>query len=372
MISSIFKATSVDHAIKGSDGLYHYLYKIINKVNGKYYIGVHNTKNINDGYAGSGTILKKAFQKYGEISFDKIILMYYDSKELASQAEANFITAEMLASEDCYNIQPGGRHVPLKTVTCRDIVKGKNVRIPQEEYYTHPERYVSQTKGQIKATDKSGKIFMANIDDPRFKTGEIWDYVKQFLKNTFPARVVATGQNIRVHKDDPRLLTGEVEHIQKGRVKVIKDNEVRVIEKKHLQSYLNSGWELGGGFKGIKRGPSKCIGRCHVWKGADVLVIRKSDLDKYLADGWSRGNGPTTTLIYNDSECRRIPLSDLDKYLADGWKRGNPRKPVAGKISIHKGSQRKFINPNDLDKYLADGWSRGLNHCKQRKTTPGS
>lgn len=366
MISSIFKSIPVTQATPGSDGLYHYLYKVINKVNGKYYIGVHNTKNINDGYAGSGTLLKKAFQKYGEIAFDRVILMYYDSKELASQAEANFITAEMLASDDCYNIQPGGRHVPLKTVACYDIVECKNVRIAQEEFYAHPERYEGHTKGQIKATDASGKIFMAYIDDPRFKTGEIWDYVKQFVKDTFPARVVATGQNIRVHKDDPRLLTGEVAHIQKGRIKVIKDGELRVIEKKHLQSYLDSGWKQGGGFKGIKRGPSKCIGRCHIWKGAEVLVIQKSELDQYLTEGWKRGNGPTTTLIYKDSECKRIPLTELDKYIECGWKRGNPNKSVAGKISVHKGTQRKFINPDELNQYLKDGWSRGLNHCKHQ------
>lgn len=365
MISSIFKSKMVEHAICGSDGLYHYLYKIVNKVNGKYYIGVHNTKNINDGYAGSGTILKKAFQKYGEISFDRIILMFFDSKESASQAEAKVITPEMLASPNCYNVQPGGRHVPLKTVTCRDILENKNVRIPREEYYAHPERYVSHTKGQIKATDSTGKIFMAYTDDPRFKTGEIWDYVKQFVKDTFPARIVATGQTIRVRKDDPRILTGEVVHIQKGRIKVIKDGEIRVIEKKHVQSYLDSGWEKGGGLKGIKRGPSKCIGKCHIWKDDQVLVVEKPELEQYITDGWKRGNGPRTTLIYKNNECKRIPLTKLDQYLADGWMHGNPTKSMVGRIAIHKGDRRKFIMPAELDQYLADGWKHGLNHCKR-------
>ena len=346
--------------IVGDDNRFHYIYKMINTINGKYYIGLHSTKDLNDGYCGSGQALMKAYKKHGYEPFVKLVLSFHNNMIELEQAEAGIVTEEVINDPNCYNINCGGGHHPVRTVTCRDIVEGKNVRIPQEEYYAHPERYVSQTKGQIKATDESGKIFMANIDDPRFKTGEIWDYVKQFLKNTFPARMVATGQNIRVHKDDPRLLTGEVVHIQKGRIKVMKGNEIRAIEKKYLQSYLDSGWELGCGLKGIKRGPSKCIGRCHVWRGTDVLVIQKSDLDKYLADGWKRGNGPTTTLIYNDSECRRIPLSDLDKYLADGWKRGNPCKSVAGKISIHKGSQRKFINPVDLGQYIMDGWSRGF------------
>lgn len=362
MNSSIFKKTPILDAVRGQDGMYHYLYKIFNKANGKYYIGVHNTTNINDGYAGSGTILQKAFKKYGEISFERHILEYFNTLEEASAAEATHITPEMLASEDCYNVQPGGRHVPLKTVTCRDLHLNKNVRVSQEEYYAHPERYSSHTKGQIKATDSTGKIFMANIDDPRFKTGEIWDYVKQFLKNTFPARIVATGQNIRAHINDPRILTGEIVAASKGWIKIHRNGEVRTIDPKHLKSFLDSGWERGGGLKGIKRGPSKVAGRCHIWKNDKVLIVMKNELDKYLSDGWRRGNGPRTTLVHRDSECRRVQVTELDKYLSDGWRHGNPVKSCAGKIAVHKKSERKFIRPDELDKYLSEGWQRGLVH----------
>ena len=43
----------------------HYtIYKITNKINNKFYIGMHQTKKLDDGYMGSGKRLKLAIKKY--------------------------------------------------------------------------------------------------------------------------------------------------------------------------------------------------------------------------------------------------------------------------------------------------------------------
>lgn len=49
-----------------------YIYKITNKINGKWYIGKHNGTDPN--YFGSGKLLKQAVEKYGKDNFDRIIL----------------------------------------------------------------------------------------------------------------------------------------------------------------------------------------------------------------------------------------------------------------------------------------------------------
>ena len=43
----------------GEDEKYFYLYKVTNMINGKIYIGVHSTDNLNDSYMGSGVALHR-------------------------------------------------------------------------------------------------------------------------------------------------------------------------------------------------------------------------------------------------------------------------------------------------------------------------
>ena len=48
---------------------YHFLYKTTNLINGKYYYGMHSTYKLNDGYLGSGKILRYSIRKYGKENF---------------------------------------------------------------------------------------------------------------------------------------------------------------------------------------------------------------------------------------------------------------------------------------------------------------
>ena len=88
--------------------MFYYLYKITNNVNGKIYIGVHKTKNLDDGYMGSGKRLKSAKEKYGIDNFSKEIIQFFSSIEEMFLAEANIVTDEFLAREDVYNLIKGG------------------------------------------------------------------------------------------------------------------------------------------------------------------------------------------------------------------------------------------------------------------------
>ena len=59
------------------------VYKTTNKINGKIYIGCHQTTNITDEYLGSGKLLKRAIEKYGKENFVReIIASFKTDKEM--------------------------------------------------------------------------------------------------------------------------------------------------------------------------------------------------------------------------------------------------------------------------------------------------
>lgn len=88
--------------------IFYIVYKITNQINGKIYIGAHKTTNIDDGYMGSGTYLKRAIQKHGIENFKKEILFVLDSEDAMYLNEAEIVNDEFLVKENTYNLKRGG------------------------------------------------------------------------------------------------------------------------------------------------------------------------------------------------------------------------------------------------------------------------
>ena len=88
------------------------IYQIKNKINGKLYIGKHQTENINDGYFGSGVALRSAVEKYGKENFVKEILFVFDTEKEMNAKERELITEEFVMRNDTYNLGVGGEGGP--------------------------------------------------------------------------------------------------------------------------------------------------------------------------------------------------------------------------------------------------------------------
>lgn len=81
------------------------VYKIVNLINSKYYIGIHKTKNLQDSYMGSGRLISAAIKKYGKENFSKEILYVYNTLHEAANKEKELVNPN---DPMIYNIKHGG------------------------------------------------------------------------------------------------------------------------------------------------------------------------------------------------------------------------------------------------------------------------
>ena len=87
---------------------YHYIYKTTNLINGKYYIGIHSTSNLNDGYIGSGKRLWYSIKKYGREDFKCEILEFLPDRDSLYKRERELVNEDILKDKMCMNLGLGG------------------------------------------------------------------------------------------------------------------------------------------------------------------------------------------------------------------------------------------------------------------------
>ena len=89
--------------------MFHLNYKITNTLNGRIYVGAHQTGTINDAYMGSGILLHQAIAKYGKENFIKEIMWFCSSECGMYELEKLLVNEEFILRVDTYNIKQGGR-----------------------------------------------------------------------------------------------------------------------------------------------------------------------------------------------------------------------------------------------------------------------
>jgi len=88
---------------------YRYIYKITcteGRFKNKFYYGQHTTTNLDDGYKGSGSLLRDYYKKYPN-DYIKEIIAFYNTQEELNIAEHDIIEP-YLGTNNCLNLKGGG------------------------------------------------------------------------------------------------------------------------------------------------------------------------------------------------------------------------------------------------------------------------
>ena len=334
---------------------YNYFYKITNLLNEHYYYGIHSTNNLDDGYMGSGSRLKYAFNKYGIENFKKEIIKFFDTREELANYEQEIVNKELVNDINCYNISCGGEKFnTLNTISVIDengnkfrckyndpkylsgewkgittglvpiinIKTGEKYTISQNEYYNNKDKYKTiEWKLWVKdINDNEDNFFLISREEYKQNKDKYISLISLYVNVQDE-----NGNILRVKKDDPRYLSGELKFIWCGR-KFPKDSAKKLSEK-----YLKIGFHKG------KNNPM--YGRCWVSNLIDKksISISKDELEQYLQDGWIKGR----------------------KFLNTKNMKGT--KSALGKCWIYNIEQNitKLIKQDELEQYLQNGWIKG-------------
>ena len=88
--------------------MYYIVYETTNTINNKKYRGAHVTQVLDDGYLGSGVVLKHAIKKYGKENFKRTVLCECNSIDEIIEMEKQYVSKDWIDNNDTYNLQTGG------------------------------------------------------------------------------------------------------------------------------------------------------------------------------------------------------------------------------------------------------------------------
>lgn len=140
---------------------FHYIYKIT-RTDGKFYIGLHSTDSLDDGYFGSGKRITRSIKKHGKEKHFKEILEFLPDRNSLKIREREIVNGALLADKQCLNIMVGGQGFDPRGAPENESM-WKAIHENISKYWDDPEnrRKQSEIKKQL---HKNPKV-LQNISD---------------------------------------------------------------------------------------------------------------------------------------------------------------------------------------------------------------
>jgi len=196
----------------------HFIYKTTNLLTGRYYIGMHSTDDLEDGYLGSGKRLRYSVRKYGKQNHQREVLEFVGSREELRDREKEIISLDEIAKEDCMNLVEGGQGG--FTIEQQKLgAKAKN------EKHKDKLSYWSRKAGKANITKNGFKVLQDNRCD--------WTGKNHSEDSIEKMKLVKSNHG-----------SGE-SNSQFGTCWVTNEENNKKVKKEDLDHYLKLGWRKG-------------------------------------------------------------------------------------------------------------------------------
>jgi len=212
---------------------YFIIYKTTCLITNKFYVGMHKTTNLQDGYLGSGKILKRSLKKHGVKNHVFEILEYLPDFDSLVKREREIVNETLISDPSCMNLKIGGEggFTNVEHQRKAQFAGGKAF------WKMYPEKSLSNLqKGFKKDMDVEEKDkLIKKSKDTSSKKGKTWSFSGKHHTDE--------------HREKMRKIMSESQkgekHAQYGTCWITKDFENKKVKKEDLPLWLENGWIKG-------------------------------------------------------------------------------------------------------------------------------
>jgi len=206
---------------------FNYIYKITCKVTNRYYIGMHSTDNLNDGYFGSGKRLWFSINYHGKANHIKEILEWLPTREALKNREKELVTKELINEELCMNLQLGGeggfsgeehRRKFLEKAVTMFVENKVKIKNRKKWLFNNDDNWSTEYSNKMSSNSKGNKSWTDK-------------------KHTSDSKQLMSESHKGKHDGD--------KNSQFGTCWITKEGVNKKIKKEDLDSWINKGWIQG-------------------------------------------------------------------------------------------------------------------------------
>lgn len=313
---------------------YGYIYKTINLINGKMYIGQKKSSKVVNSYFGSGALMKKAIEKYGKENFSREILDWAETFEELQEKEQYWIAYyNAYESDDFYNLDKGGKGILgyKHTKKAKEKISENNARYWKGKSL-HPNTMEAAKEARKKLAEE-GKLKRRGYTEEQKQKYSL--AMKEYYKtHTHPNKGKHSSEETRQKLRESHLGKSN------GHKGIPLSEETKKKVSEGLYRYYSTHKHKGHSFTDeekarISASVTKAnTGKKFINNGEITKFVTKEEAERLIQEGWIYGNL---------SNCK--PRQNTDKLQGRRW--------------MNNGIENRIVAKEKIEDFLKNGYIFG-------------